>query len=478
VGSFGLLFLIHCLRHLALRNHGYDVSFIHQALFHPFGDPPLRADIAKSGTALGEHLVFSLYLLAPLTALIRSNFLVYFIQAGVIAGGMALLLRFGPLRDQGRRVWAYALIGMLAYKSLRTAVIWDFREDALAFLGFSILVAGIYVNRVGVLLAGFCLALLSKENMFLVSAASVIPAYVILVSRGSRLRAGVIALLLVAGSLAYGFFAFKYAIPHFAGNAVPSPFAARFGSAGASAQGMVARILTAPEMLSSLLREIFDGSVLRYAAYLLLPVIPFWRRREVLLWLIPAGVGIGMNVAHPYHVQRSMIFHYELLIFPFLFAALLAGYRSALVSLRPKLIALSLVLSLCVFGRSPVWHLRENFPTEDEWRTSRALANFEISAAVAVSARLSAQVNHLGKLRVFHQAPQSLEKPGALENWVMKEFGTVPEYWILDEQVADEAVLRDRLLGSGGMVVWGEPGRSRAVIVRAGTIATSAQLSR
>ncbi len=402
------LFAAHVLKHWNLTTDGYDVSFVHQALFFPWQDGRwLRADILPSGSALEGHLTFSFFLLAPLTTLFRSDALLFGIQAALLFLPIAVMLRQGPL-VQHRGLWLWIALLIVSHRALRNAAVFDFREDAIAYAAFFAMGLALLRGKIPYYLLAFAVAMTSKENIFAITLFFAIP---ILFSRelplGPRPRKWLAFLTLVA-SLIYGVLAFKYWIPAFtAGHAEAHPFFARYGAYGRSVPEIIANVAVSPALWWELTRHVFTLGTLKYLALLFGPflvVLIAGRSREVLIWLAPAAPGLLMNLAHPYQNQRAMTFHYELILLPFLILATFFAARRLAESGRGPHSAVwfwAILTALAFSDRWPAFQVRQHWPLADHLRIHFALQEWPVpETPVLVSNRLSAQVNHWPKLRI------------------------------------------------------------------------------
>ena len=462
---FAVLCIAHIFRHLALHNHGCDVSMVHQPLFYPWGNPPLHADFSRVGTALSEHLLYTFFLIAPVTSLCKSDFLIYVIQALLIGVALAALVLRGPLKKTPQALLFGAFL-VLSYKALRASVVWDFREDAIAFASFIGMMLALASRRFVLYFVFVMLAILTKENIFAITLIFCVP---VLFSRefplAKKERKAVVAAT-AAISLIYGVLAFKVLIPSYTHNDQGHALFSRYGAYGHTVSEIAINILITPRIWFELASQVFNRSGILYLLFLLLPIAPFLRSREALVWMVPALAGILMKVAHPYFTQRMMIFHYELIIFPFLFFVALAGIRDAVQTRRISKVLWALVFGLCVFGRPPGFELQDHFPSLREWQSSRALAALQYGETVAVDERLSAQVNHLPHLHIFTPPLRPLQPGPELETWMKTALRDQPRYVIIDQDLPAEIELRNWLLSARAEVVWGELGKSRALVLR------------
>jgi hypothetical protein len=160
-----LLFVAHALKHSSFGTDVHDLTFVHQSIFEPFTSGRfLKCDVCVGGSYLGEHLSFTLLLVSPVTALFKSDVLVFLIEAILIFLGVWWLLRFGPLRPKPSLL-AVAMLIVLSNRALRNSIVWDFKEDHMAFFFLCIAVIGLFRKNIWLYLSALALAFLSKENI-------------------------------------------------------------------------------------------------------------------------------------------------------------------------------------------------------------------------------------------------------------------------------------------------------------------------
>ena len=134
-----LSFIAHLFKHWSFNTHGYDISYVYQALFHPLRGPFFPSDFAPSGTALGEHLLFSLILITPITAFLHSDEFIVLIQHLTVMLGLYYLV-FKSFMRNTPQFWAYSAFLFLSFKTLRASLVWNFREDIFIFTGLALFI--------------------------------------------------------------------------------------------------------------------------------------------------------------------------------------------------------------------------------------------------------------------------------------------------------------------------------------------------
>jgi len=400
IAIFGSLAVAHILRFWSMNVHMWDVVSTLQGLFHPWGKPLLHCDACLGGTALGEHLAFSLFLLTPLTTLFPSVELISALQALIVAAPLWYILKQGPLRAKPQS-WLPALIILLCLRPLRAAAVWDFREDLLAYLGFFLAIAALFKARLAWYWPALLLALASKENMFAVGLFLPVP---ILLSRELKLNrrhryamaAGTFAL-----SLAYGIVAFKWWIPLFTGGAESQhPILSRYSAYGSTPWQILKTLAFQPSVWPEFIGQQLGSKAARnYLLCLFAPIALFLNRREAWVWLAPALPGLLMNLTASTDNQRSMTFHYDLLLLPFWITAALLGMSKVTSG---KMWALAFFMAISVSGQWPGAHFQGNWPSRDSIEAVKFLRSIPNEGRVAANPWLMAHLIHLPELATLN----------------------------------------------------------------------------
>lgn len=405
---FLLLFLAHTFRHLSLKTHSYDLTFLHQPLLHAAG---MNCGICLNGTYLGEHLSFTLYLIKPIT-LFLSHFTfadigVFLLQAVIMTLGVFVLLPGGALR-KNRALWFLAAAVLLSSRSLRNSVVWDFREDSLIFLFFCAFLSALASGRFWLSLSFAALACFTKENVAFILPFCAVPIFLdpsLLLKR--RQRVYMVSILLVF-SVTYAAFSFGLLIPHYNGHTEASNnISLRFPGLGNTPKDVVLNLLTQPSAWFTLIRtKLLHGLTLKYLVLLFGPMILLLIRAP--LWIFPALPGLAMNLLSSADTQRSLQFHYDLVILPFLFFATLQGFKrqAALLEVRSMRDPQAryhwtwvLLIALAFSGRWPGRAITENFPSLSTIRDSHYLSTLNSTIITAASAKTLAQLSHVNELR-------------------------------------------------------------------------------
>jgi len=410
-GVFGILFLAHVGKHWSLLTDGFDLTFLHQALFHPFSHPFFSTDMSHSGSMMGEHLVFSLVPLSIFTQFLRSDELIFLIQALAVAVPLYFLLFKSALSSRIRAVLLVPVILVLANASLRQSLIFDFREDSFAFLGLMISILGSLNGKIAQYLLGFFIAILAKEHVFLITLAF---SPILVLSREigfSKKTKWALALFTALASVIYGALAFRILIPYFNPTLQTSgtTIVLRLHQFGDTPNAILENILLHPINWFRLLGNFLSKDALLYLAKMLVPLLPFLFFREAFLFSVPGLVGMAINVFSGHHGQTSMQFHYDLVVFPFLFTGLCVGVWHQYTEgfLRPsdpkrsqKALA-CILLAFCFSGKWPLFQLTHFFPTGAEIQARLELLKLDHAIPVVTSVRLSAQVTQHNELLIF-----------------------------------------------------------------------------
>lgn len=409
IGVVALVFtplaLGHILKHWALETHGMDVAFVYSGLFYPYEWPPLWCTVCPNPTYLSEHFSPSLLLVTPLTALFRMTEVVLVLQSLLAAFVVWAFLYWGPIRHN-KSLWLLAILYMVAHRTFRDAMVFDFREDTLALCGFSLALLALHRGKFYWAFFAFLVGMGAKEHMCFV-APFVGMAIVLDRSLGrSRKQRWLWACAYTVAGLVWMVFTFKWAMPYFSeGQLQKHVLMSRLpipGMESSSAGGLLGAIFTNPSAIFNyFLSLLSDGGRYKYLMFMLLPTLPFSFRAWP--WLLPALAGIGMNFISANATQRMMIFHYDLMVMPFLFFALLKGMeRTPLVHFNRY--AVYMVLwALLIFGRPPMHYIAKYArPAMTNFEEHSFLGQLDKGPVTAASMEWLAQIVHLKDTRVFY----------------------------------------------------------------------------
>lgn len=389
------LTVAHCFRHWSFHTSGFDLTFVHQALFYAWGAPPLKCDLCIQGTYFGEHLSFTLYLLSPLTQFFHSDELIFLIQAFLIAFAILCFFLFGPLRGK-KGLWFWVLLILVSQRALRNGTLWDFKEDIFGFFFLSFSILSLYHRRFIWYFCFLVLALLSKENIAFIAILTPLPFLFEKnfhwTSSEKRLVLGLTAGLCTL----YGWISFEWLIPYFnQGSVQANNIVERLPGLGSSPSEILFNAFTKPQLWIEILsRHLFQWPALKYLIYLFGPWFYFLVKRPA--WILPTLPVLAMNLLSNAPTQRSLEFHYDFLALPFL----IMGVHWSATELKSGKIWLPLVLAaLCLSGRWPGWQIQRHFPTLSEFKESRFLSKLPDQGVTGVTATLSAQISHFREIR-------------------------------------------------------------------------------
>jgi hypothetical protein len=106
--------------------------------------------------------------------------------------------------------------------------------------------------------------------------------------------------------------------------------------------------------------------------------------------------------------QKMMIFHYDLLILPFLGFGLFVALREKLP--RPSQSFFLIAFALVGFGYSPIFELTRRLPYIDRIPSVLRLHRIETTEPVTADSKILAHLNHLPNTR-WLKVPESDKKP-------------------------------------------------------------------
>ncbi len=397
---FSSLWIAHCLRHLSFQTHAFDLTFLHQSLFNPFAPRALTCDLCDGGSYFGEHMAFSLFLLAPLTSFLKNlpfhDFFIFLLQVIILAFPLVLAHVYGPLKNK-KELWFFSFFILFCFRSYRNSISWDFREDDLAFFFLSGSLLALFCHRKAVFVACIICALLSKENLAIVVPFIGFPIFFEKSFHFTQKEKQTLTLFVICISVFIMVVEFKWLIPLFSDRAnVSHPIVVRFKEFGKTPAEVLITLLTSPAAWGRLLAEhFFKIQSLKYLLLLLLPFVSFIMRAWV--WLLPVIPGVAMNVFSGAETQRSLNFHYDLIIFPFLFFGIWISLAQK-TSLKQILVAL--LIALASSGRWPGRQISQYWPSFTQVKDSLYLGNIPTAKGI-LTAELSllAQVSNQPELR-------------------------------------------------------------------------------
>lgn len=395
---FGVLFLGHVARHWSFHTHTHDQGIVHHALFYPFLGKILHSDLCPTGTYLDQHLSLSLLLLTPITALFKLDEVVFALQALLIALPLWWGLKKGPLAHRPE-FWFVGTLIILCNRSLRQSVPWDIREDHIAFA--SLIAMYLSLKRGSALgyFLSFAITLLCKENLFVVTAFFAIPILLDPKLPLTPLGRKIMALTTGLASLAYGFAAFKWILP------LVNPqhqqdmvITTRVPFLGSTPSEIIHNLFFSPTHWWVIIRDhLFRSGTPRYLLLLLAPYFIFFRGRSSLSWLAVALPGILINLVAVGMNQRSLQFHYDLIILPALMIA--AWYGMAETEDRKKW-WIALGIALAFSGRWPGQKLTSEWPSWNNVRERFYLLSLKKEGTIASgSLHVLPHLTHLPAIR-------------------------------------------------------------------------------
>jgi uncharacterized membrane protein len=361
----GFMAALTLARHASFLTHAYDLGIQDQAfatilsrgypLVTLYGETPVNQ--------FGDHFTPIYYLLAPLYALVGDARALLIIQA-LVLGLAALpvyLLAQRLLRDPGQAVGVALAASFLLHPALHGVNTFDFHEIALAL--FLLLWALYFLesSRYGLMLVFLALAMLTKEEVSLTTAA--IGLYLLLF-RG-QIRLG----LLVSGaSLVYFLAVNNVIMPALGGGPDLSRFAGLTPSDDSSLLALLGGILGNPVHAFSY--AFLNPGKLAFLALLFLPVIfsPLWARSR---WLTAApAFAVALFSVVP--SQYSIDYHYPAIMLPFVYylaAAGLAHIRWWRV--RPAAVAVAILVASLAMNWQYGWLWGKRYQPPPEMATHR-----------------------------------------------------------------------------------------------------------
>lgn len=402
---FAVTFIIgHLFRHWSLNTDGADVSFVHQSLNHIFGTIPMKCDMCLNQTFFGEHVALTFYLLSSFTW-IQSDELIILFQIVFCFGSLAAFFKYGPLKDHPER-WGILLLFILAHITLKNALFWDFREDHLG-MGFLLLFMTFFYSEKYILsLIFLILTIVSKENFAFVTIAFPILIWLEKDFHLTLKKKWLWTVIVIMLSLIWTVIVLKVIIPHFnqgieSGNNIVS----RLPGLGATPKEVVGNLITKPWLLINLVVDrLLHVSTFKYLATLLLPFMFFIYKRW---WWILAGLpALMMNLLSFNFDQRMMIFHYDLMLFPFLIFALSLEFKKTETNSNKYLWGLLIVLLFS--GKWPGFFVSKYLPSMNDFKNISFFNDLPDRGITGANQRMLAQTTHLYEQRSLKIPPHKI----------------------------------------------------------------------
>ncbi len=404
-----MLFAGHSLRHLSFSTDAFDTTFLHQPLFAPGSLGSLHCDLCDGRTYLGEHLAYTLYLVRPLTRALGDwvlrDHLVFLLEILLVSLPLWATLKAGPLR-RDRELWFFAILIVFCSRSLRNSMVWDFREDHLAFAFLLTASAALLRGWSAAYMLSLLGALLSKENVGLVAAFLAVPLLLDPSVSLAPKRKAFLAMVTVALSLGWTVVAFKWLIPRYSPSNETNEIVARLGQYGDTPGEILRTLLLSPSAWLEILRDrVFS---LEAAKYIVLLVGPFaMLLLKASAWIAPALPGLAMNLISAASTQRSLQFHYDLIILPFL---ILGAWRGLAIlnentrsdpRLKRQTLLIAALIALTLSGRWPGLQIQQNWPSLNEARDAIFLSRIREDEAIAAPLRVLPHLGSNRSLRVY-----------------------------------------------------------------------------
>ena len=451
------LLVAHVFKHVSFNTHAYDVSFVNQALFHPFLDGKwLKSDLSINGSYLGEHLSFTLIIFGQLLQLFQSDYLVIVIQNLIMTFSIVWIIKKGPSGEL-KKMYVYLFVLIFCSRSLRGAYLFDFREDSIAFCSLLFMLWSIYARKTGILIISLLMVLLSKENYSLIS--MVIP-FAILLDKNLNLskREKVRYSTIIWGiSFSYLLISFRLLIPQFTQAAESShPIVFRFREFGSSPYEILVNVLTTPKYLKILISEYLMGwDRLKYIVYLMAPFVLVGIRGWV--WFIPALPGIFFNLVAPNYAHRSMSFHYDLMTLPFLIFAVCVGIKKIT---NARLMAFSLGLAIAFSSKWPTNKMTTFMPSLSDIRNSIYLSDLDETKITAAGMGTLSHLSYINSLRGLENIPNTEDRiSGYLKSVSPKSRKKLYDAsrWVIDNNTFNETLIASALMKRGAREISRSP---------------------
>jgi len=400
-GYIAIVGAVVCMKHSVFQSHAYDLGIFSQLFWSAANGFGLQSSILGHHF-LGEHFSPILYLLVPGYRVWPSPFYLLIVQtvALAIAAIPLYLLASSVLKS---RNWGILFAFLyLCYQPMRNVNLYDFHEIALAtpliLLAFYLLHRKMNLLFLLVL----CVALACKEEI-----AEIVFIFGVYIFWFQKRR--LFGSLLAFSGIAIFFALILLVIPSFRN--APYGFVGRYSYLGQDILSIVTTLATRPLFVLS---HVLTKDKLEYVWDVFGPVglLSFASPSHFLL-TIPT---LLQNLLSDCPPQYSISFQYTSALTPFVFISAVFGARRLLLkgqtcdspSSAPSIQkscmpVLLLLLSLALFGKSPMFHIREYRPTPYT-RLVKEYVLHRIPSDASVSAQ-EPFVAHLTSRRELYEFP-------------------------------------------------------------------------
>ncbi|MEW6057238.1 MAG: DUF2079 domain-containing protein [Bdellovibrionota bacterium] len=401
-------------RYQSFHSNAFDLSFADQAIWSTahlkesalaFG-----SSISRNGTLLSEHFSPIFALIAPLYRLWDSVYWLLFLLPVFVSSGALFVYLIG--RQEKIQPLPSLLLSTLylMHPSVRSAMLFDFKEDAFFI---PLLFGVVYAFRANRWRLFWCLAaftLLVKEN----APFALFGVGIWLVAQKNK-RHG-LALCLV--SLAAFAMINLWVMPSFFQGESQSVLAGRLSPLGGTTSEVFKNLVSNPiDSLIKILKAKIDQGSFKYVYKILFPVIFFVSFRS-LKTAAPFLVTLFLVALNLLFTPQRIGYHYELILTPFLMATLAIGFRlrSNQWGTVPAAV-LALISLFCVYGRSPLVSIRQYAPTDGHHCLQQAVNLIPQEASVLTQSSIHPHLAHRKTANLFQTADQAFEDFIAVSTW-------------------------------------------------------------
>lgn len=410
--QLAIYFIVQLGRYYSFKTNAYDMTYVEQSIWSSaklWPQVPLMfSSISRGGTYFGEHFSPILLTLVPFYKVWASSWHVFWVQPLLIFSGLLFCFDLAKKNRLSSSATLAVLIGYTLYQPLRCGAIFNFKEDAFFIPALFGAITSTLGRRWGLLALCSLIAFLTKEN-------AAIPLVLLSVFIGVRsfsdrkknldwktdFAAG--GLLLVTSVAVFvGLNLFLSVVSAQAEK--KAMIAERLAFLGATPKDIFANALFHPlETFARVIQHVFHKGALRYLWQVLLPFAPF-------VSASPISLGLGiiatlLVLANLLFTPTIVGFHYELILVPFLFSALISSPQMK----KRNAGLVFILLCLCVYGRSPILALRESLPTREHLKLQSTLERIPDDLSVATQSDLMPHLHHRREIHMFRSAARCRE---------------------------------------------------------------------
>jgi uncharacterized membrane protein len=384
-------------RFLSFKTNAYDMSFVERAIWsvaHGENEKFLSSSMCRGGTYLGEHFSPILALISPLYFLYDHPIWSFLAQALLILSGLFFIRTIGEQLGLPKKITAMFVLAYILYQPVRSALIFNLKEDAFFIPSLFILIVGDLKSKPVLVYLGALIALLTKEN-----APIALSLWALLTIPFGKLRVHKIIVLIA--SVSFFLFHSLFLSAYFAGGEKSAMIATRLGYLGSTPAEVLTTLFFRPMFVASqLTRGFIDIHTAKYLWLVLGSFVYLFKFANIKspgnAYLASGYLLIFLNILF---TPQRVGFHYELIAIPFLFVG---GLLNAQQIKKQSSIPFFILILMATYGRSPLLELRESWPKTTDVCLSKVLMSTDKSLSVATHTDLLPHLHRRSRYKIVN----------------------------------------------------------------------------